>query len=284
MKIIMVSDENFNEIIWWVLQELAKEERATPMGEDVYFEYQLPDDLIPKKEDQKRALRFLHNKKAIRLISYKYPKPFDFEYIAEMMGIKPVGCFLKILRPNFNKIYRRWRKSYESSWSSTPYPSGETVGIKEIRKQVEKIKFKNGIKKEILKEINRGQQLDQENNKPGGKPYTGVKKGKGYFKFHKQGENIKIGKPNTRHFRLLQCLCEPHFGIPKTIEAIFEAIKLPKDKNDSDLEDWSPQRKTRMLTIIEYTKKELQKNKKLRGKIKYKFDDRKNSMWLELEE
>jgi hypothetical protein len=113
------------------------------------------------------------------------------------------------------------------------------------------------------------------------KPYTIVKDGVGYFKLYKEGENIKIGKENTRHFKLLQCLTEPNFGIQKTIEAVFEAIKQPQDDNDTRLSGLaSPATKTRMLEIIEYTKKELQKIKKLKGKINYCMDNKKQKMWL----
>ncbi|MCX6720461.1 MAG: hypothetical protein NTW11_01500 [Candidatus Staskawiczbacteria bacterium] len=114
-----------------------------------------------------------------------------------------------------------------------------------------------------------------------GKSYTLVKNGMGYFKFYKEGKDIKIGKGNTRQFRLLQCLTEPSFGIQKTIEAVFEGIKLPKDDKDTRLSGLSsPQRKTRMLEIIEFTKKELQKIKDLQGKINYCMDDKKQNMWL----
>jgi hypothetical protein len=116
------------------------------------------------------------------------------------------------------------------------------------------------------------------------KPYTKVIDGKGYLKFYKEGEKILIGGKNTRPFRLLQCLCEPYFGVQKTIDAVFEAIRLPKDNNDSSLTEYSPQRKTRMSTLIEYAKKELQKNKKLQKKIKFKYNSTKTRMWLELEE
>ena len=114
-----------------------------------------------------------------------------------------------------------------------------------------------------------------------GRPYTMVEKGVGYFKFYKEGSNIKIGKETTRQFRLLQCLTEPNFGIQKTTEAIFEAIKQPKDDEDTRLSEMSPQRKTRILEIIEYTKKELQKIADLQGKVKYCYDKSKRNMWLE---
>src|SRR3989338_6175124 len=115
------------------------------------------------------------------------------------------------------------------------------------------------------------------------KPYTEARNGQGYFKFYKQATPIKIGGLNSRHYRLLDILCSP-FGAHRTIASVFESIRLPKDKNDTTLND-SNTRAQRMLQIIENTKKELQKERyeKLRGKLKYQFDDRKQNMWLEVE-
>ena len=116
-------------------------------------------------------------------------------------------------------------------------------------------------------------------------PYTEVRGGIGYFKFYKEGENIEIGGKDTRYFRLLECLCNP-FGIEKTIESIFDSIKKDKDLNDTDLSSFqAPQRKTKMLNIIKVSCiKELQKIKQLQGKVKYKFNNKKTGMWIELED
>jgi hypothetical protein len=162
--------------------------------------------------------------------------------------------------------------------------------LKNIKKDIdEKLeKIAEDHKKEMVKqpkqldENQKEQQPISEMNIKNSKPGTKVIDGKGYFKFYNEGENILIGGKDTRIFRLLQCLCEP-FGVPKAIEAVFEAIRLPKDKNDRDLIEYSPQRKTRMLALIYYTQKELQKNKKLQKKIKFRYDSTKTSMWLKLE-
>lgn len=114
------------------------------------------------------------------------------------------------------------------------------------------------------------------------KPYTEVKSGVGSFKFYKEGKLISIGKPATRHFRLLQTLCDPRFGVHKTIDSVFEAIRIPKDKLDTILNN-SGTETQRMRDIIGFTIKELQKNKDLQGKVKYKFGERKEDIWLESE-
>ena len=95
------------------------------------------------------------------------------------------------------------------------------------------------------------------------------------------GEKIKIGTPKSRHFRLLECLLEP-FGKAKTIETVYEWIKLPKDKKDSDLSGWDNyKKKSRQIIIIQNAIKELQKGNKLRGKLAFEFDDTKSKIWIE---
>ena len=113
-----------------------------------------------------------------------------------------------------------------------------------------------------------------------GRPFCIIEGGVAFIKFHKYGKKIKIGKSDSRHFRLLQCLCEP-FGTAKTIESIFEAIKLPKDSKDSKLED-DYLAENRKRELIQYAIKELQKNKNLQGKLKFRFNDTKTTIRLEI--
>lgn len=165
-------------------------------------------------------------------------------------------------------------------WKRTNYTGGTRFGFLEV--SLEKLRVYARDSKTSQDNSPREERQPNELIKPqGGKPFTEVKGGKGYLKFYKQGPSIEIGGYETRTFRLLQCLCEP-FGVQKIIEAVFEAIKLPKDIKDSRLLNYGPQKHTRMVEIIEYTIKELQKKKELK-KIRYKFDGPKQTMWLELE-
>lgn len=104
-------------------------------------------------------------------------------------------------------------------------------------------------------------------------PYYLVEGKWGYLKFNKHGEKIKIGSRNSRHFRLLSCLLEP-LGTAKTVDSVFEAIRLPRDKDDTYLDDWATSR-TRKVKIIQYTIKELQKGNKLHGRITLEFNTSK---------
>ena len=108
-----------------------------------------------------------------------------------------------------------------------------------------------------------------------------TEKGVGYLKFYKHGPRIEIGSAKTRKFRLLNALIEP-LGTAKTIETVFEAIELPKDKTDGRLTD-SYLSQERKIELIDYTMKELQKIEGLTGKIKLGYSNNRRNVWLILE-
>lgn len=101
------------------------------------------------------------------------------------------------------------------------------------------------------------------------KPYCITEGVWGYLKFGKHGRKKKIGKSKSKSFRLLQCLIG-HLGVARTVDTAFEAIRLPKDRDDSLLTDSSTAQR-RKIDLITYTIKELQKKNKLEGKIKLEF-------------
>jgi hypothetical protein len=102
------------------------------------------------------------------------------------------------------------------------------------------LKEKEGLKIETKEEVKSDGLNDNLDNI---KPFTIIENGVGYFKFYKEGKKIKIGNSNTRPFKLLQCLCSPHFGIQRTINNIYDSIKLEKDLKNSVLSGFdSPER------------------------------------------
>jgi hypothetical protein len=115
------------------------------------------------------------------------------------------------------------------------------------------------------------------------KPFLITEKRKGYLKFTKNGEKIFIGNTDTRKFRLLKVLMEPidTLGTARNIDIVFEAIKLLKDKDNVILKD-NYLKKNKQISIIEYTIKELQKIRKLQGRLHFVFDNGKRIMWLEV--
>lgn len=103
-------------------------------------------------------------------------------------------------------------------------------------------------------------------------PSTIIEKGIGYFKYYKQGKKIKVGYENSRHFKLLKFLIEP-INTAKTIDSVFDVIKIPKDRNDSMLNSSNIyQTKERKVNIISYAIKELQKKEGLKGRLKFELD------------
>jgi hypothetical protein len=118
-----------------------------------------------------------------------------------------------------------------------------------------------------------------------GHPFTYTEGSNGFFKFYKEGPKIKIGGKTTRPFLLLQCLCDPSFGIEKAVEQVFEAIQIPSDANNRSLQKWSQNRDASMVRIIKNSAiKQLQKIKELQGKLFYKFSPGEKQLQLQLEE
>lgn len=136
-------------------------------------------------------------------------------------------------------------------------------------------KFENYCKEELSEGV-AGDSIQVET----GKPYCVVENGWGYLKFGKFGKKKRIGKPKSRPFRLLQCLLEP-LRTGRTVDSVFEAIRLPKDKDDSRLSGWNTER-TRKTEIIKNTIKELQKGNKLEGKIGFEFDEANTQVMAQL--
>lgn len=103
--------------------------------------------------------------------------------------------------------------------------------------------------------------------------------GKGFLQFNKRGKKYFVGRLGTRCHKFIQSLTAPNFGVHKSKEAVFEAMRLSKDSQDTRLSDFSL-KPARIEQIIETTIKELQKEDKLRGKLLYKQDRKK--IWLEV--
>jgi hypothetical protein len=111
-------------------------------------------------------------------------------------------------------------------------------------------------------------------------PVLKVEDGIGYFKFYKEGQKIEIGKTDTRKYRLLLCLLDT-LGSARTIDSVFETIKISRDKSDARLND-SYLSSNKKLEVIQFTMKELQKIKGLTGKITLEFPHDNRTVLLKL--
>lgn len=274
----MTPHDFFIQNIWWMLQAIQKDRLFMP--EKGKFTLSETGENTPDIATQRKLLRVL---RGYRAITYEVipdvplgrdGKPVVFhltlgEKFHEVYKLFENGLKLGLDTKEFYDIVQHWAipRSYNDELEYRAW---------------EIIKARQGVVTAPTETKLPPPDKEALTDTPA-KPYTLTEIGKGYFKFHKQGEKILIGSSRSRHFKLLQTLCEPRFGVQKNIDAVFEAIRLPKDKGDSRLVDYNPQRHTRMVELVEFAKKELQKNEKLQGKIRYRADTQKRTFWLELE-
>jgi len=108
-------------------------------------------------------------------------------------------------------------------------------------------------------------------------PFCLIENNYGYLQLGKNGEKIRISRPDSQPFHLLQSLTEP-FGTAKNIDTVFEAMRggtRNKTAGNSYMD------KGLKVRTIQYSGiKELQKNKKFREKIKFEFNETKSMVWL----
>ncbi len=140
-------EEKFNKVIWWVLQEIKKETLATPEDKYIYFEPQSDDNLNLPITDQRRALKLLEKEKAIIIKKDKYT--LGMREFAELSNWKPIGYFLDILQPKFDKLYDKFKELNDLEYSKpmVELPTIQPVSEREI---------------EIEKDIKRGQRQQDE--------------------------------------------------------------------------------------------------------------------------
>jgi hypothetical protein len=113
------------------------------------------------------------------------------------------------------------------------------------------------------------------------RPFCLSDEGIGYLKFGKHGKKVKIGRVTSQPFKLLVCLTQPHFGVQKTIDIVFESLRENLRKRNLGEYTTPPNRQKKFDLIHHSAIKELQKENKFRGKVKVAWDDMKSKMWLE---
>lgn len=148
-----------------------------------------------------------------------------------------------------------------------------TKTYEHIKKNLKALK---NIHNDLINEFGFNKNQESKNNKP----FVYIKNGKGYLKFDNRSAGIIIGGKKTRQVKLLQTLTEPHFGVHKNIETIFEAIRLPKDSMNERLNN-SALRRGEILNKIAWTKKEIQK--KFNRKLTFHSANNENTFWIDWE-
>jgi hypothetical protein len=104
----MIKNNKIAETTSFVLFEIEKERVTTPKGEDIYFE---PSKEVPgiSVKDQRRVLRKLEAEKVI-IIRREKQQLGMMKMMADLYNLEPVGYFLTILEPKFNKTYKKYEQ------------------------------------------------------------------------------------------------------------------------------------------------------------------------------
>lgn len=140
--------------------------------------------------------------------------------------------------------------------------SNEIEDIKSIIKQ--KYDILDGMLSKVKAQKSR---LADEGSASLQRPRVFPDEGFGYLKYGMEGAGILIGKVNSQPYRLLQTLIEPEVGVYKTVESAFEAIREGLYKKATITNQ------AQKVQKIKYVIKELQKRNKLRGKLRFEFDE-----------
>lgn len=118
----MTPEEKFNQEIWWILQEIRKEQLSTPAGEKVEFSLRKPpkysrktDDSLLSDEAQIKLLHKLKEWKALDL------KPTGF-FMDDNIFAPPTAYLLTIRQSKFDELYRLYESggSYSESKNAAP--------------------------------------------------------------------------------------------------------------------------------------------------------------------
>ncbi len=118
----MTPEEKFNQEIWWILQEIRKEQLSTPKGEKVEFTLRKPpkysrktDDNLPSAEAQRKLLNKLKEWKALDL------EPTGF-FVDDNLFAPPTAYLLAIRQSKFDELYRLYESgsSYSENKNAVP--------------------------------------------------------------------------------------------------------------------------------------------------------------------
>lgn len=131
MKITITPEEKFNQEVWWILQEIRKEQLSTPKGEKVEFSIRLlskrsrkTDNSLPSAEAQRKLLYKLKEWQTLDL------EPTGLYF--DDLFTPPTAYRLIIHQSKFDKLYRLYEggSSYSENKNATP----ETKNLQSIIK------------------------------------------------------------------------------------------------------------------------------------------------------
>ena len=91
-------------------------------------------------------------------------------------------------------------------------------------------------------------------------------RGKGYIRFKKGKRLYKLGGYNTRTYKMAKYILE-FTGKTKKVIDVFEYIKIPRDRNNHDLEENDPRSYQLKKEVIDNAVAELQKDRFIKGHV-----------------
>lgn len=167
MKNVMnlTPEEEFNQEVLWILEEIKKEQLATPKGEKVEFNIRiLSKSGIPPIERQRKLLHKLQEWGVLRV------EIGDVFYTG--FGDEPKKYLLSINQQKFDKFYKKWGEIDENPWLSKEskviqrkklfdkQQEEAEVRAKEIERQFEELDEKQKAFEELGRQISSRIQKD----------------------------------------------------------------------------------------------------------------------------
>jgi len=256
----MTPEEQFMRDVAYVVRRIQERALYTPTGERIEYKIQFTylgehPKSIPKARDEIAVIHKLEELSVLTIINQSFGMP-PKTVLIDRRRIRKNFVDLELTQPKFGEVCKLLERG-----------TRERIDPATLWRMMEE-------------QARSMRDVADAFAKPENKPHTITEGHAGFFKFRKQGEKIGIGRDDTRKFKLLQCLCDPHFGITKTTEAVFEAIRIPKDDKNQKLRGTYDARQE-MLRIIDTTIGELQKIPQLQGgRLLFHFDDMKRKIWL----
>lgn len=300
--------QNLTKVLGGKISELNTEELSDILivsqtyGLSEFFEYDKPKGLTKKKLDDfiSEYLKIFIEDGLLkdRQNYYNFQKQKEDLLFELKMQYRKYGSSFIFYHPSFDFI-----SIPPESLPIHTVAALEHLGLLEVEgiwifdmelppeKQTEQYRIKIKLKPQLINIFNPSNPLDEEitfskatrtnSQQEKTKPLLTSEGKNGFLKFYKQGPKIPVGNTGKRKYKLLECLIDP-LGTAKMVDEVFNGIKLARDDKNAALKD-PYLANSKKLDVIQYTIKELQKIKGLKGKISLGIGLNRKSVWLRLD-
>ena len=251
----------------WVIQKLRDLLITGKNCEEVEFCIQvrpLKSLEEPSAREQETTILRLQQLSTIKIIdNQKTRSTYGWDYL----------FYIQVLQPKFSAFYSQMIKEKvdalklndnKNNSLELDIPFSRQVELLKsmVEKNTEKRALIDTIKEEMKREGMETENLGSVRSGFQVEPICSIEGKKGFFQHSKREKRILIGICTSRHFKLLKFFIEPTFKAPRTVDAAYDAIKIPRDQKDHRLIS-ELTGNARKLKIIRQTIKELKRGKKL---------------------